>query len=196
LRTKLSFSQTEPRDITLPLDLSSNVMYFLRITGSRPENHLLLPIMWREQPESKSHLFSRPPSYINRNTWGEQMAQHWVRILRIIPMLRHLPLKSVRENTKHPRSQMRKAITSRGNPCLLGSKNQSHCHGSIAIWHTTSTLPSTTTLWSLCLRPSSKRQRTSRPHRTSLNRRIMNTMRGSSCSLCSTQNPAAHLSSS
>jgi hypothetical protein len=50
--------------------------------------------------------------------------------------------------------------------------------GSLPIRHMTSTLLDTNTMWSLCLRPRSKRQSTSRPHRTSLGRRIMNTMRG------------------
>jgi hypothetical protein len=49
--------------------------------------------------------------------------------------------------------------------------------GSLAIWHTTSTPSSTTTTWSHCLRPCNKREITSRPCRTSLNRMTMKTMR-------------------
>jgi hypothetical protein len=52
-------------------------MYSLPIMGSRLENHIVLLVVWREQPESMSHVFSRPPYYINKRTWGEQMAQHW-----------------------------------------------------------------------------------------------------------------------
>jgi hypothetical protein len=49
--------------------------------------------------------------------------------------------------------------------------------GSLAIWHMTNTPPGMTTMWYLCLRPSNKRQSTSRHRRTSSNRKIMNTMR-------------------
>jgi hypothetical protein len=103
--------------------------------------------------------------------------QHWVSKLWRIPVLRHLPLKSVRENTKHPRSR-REAITTRRKLWSTREvRTKASITGSLAIWHTTSTLSGTTTTWSHCLRPSSKRQITSRPRRTSLNRLSMNTMR-------------------
>jgi hypothetical protein len=54
--------------------LIPNVMYSLPIMESRLENHLSLMVMWHEQPESMSHMFSRPSSCINRKTWGGQMA--------------------------------------------------------------------------------------------------------------------------
>jgi len=76
-KTKLSLTWMVPRDSTLPLLLSPNVMYSLHCTGSRLENYFELPVMWREQPESMSHMFSRPSSCINRRTRDEQMAQHW-----------------------------------------------------------------------------------------------------------------------
>jgi hypothetical protein len=56
--------------------LIPNVIYSLRITGSRLENHLLLLVMWHEQLEYMSHMFSMPMFYINRKTRGEQMTQH------------------------------------------------------------------------------------------------------------------------
>jgi len=68
LRTKLSLTRTVLGESTLPLLLSPKVMYSLPCMGSRLENHLELPVMWREQPESMSHVFSKPPSYINRKT--------------------------------------------------------------------------------------------------------------------------------
>jgi hypothetical protein len=36
-----------------------------------------LPVMWREQSESMSHVFSRLPSCINSKTRGERMVQYW-----------------------------------------------------------------------------------------------------------------------
>jgi hypothetical protein len=68
LRTELSFTRMEPRETTLPLHLSPNVMSSLPIMGSRLENHLELLVMWCKQIESMSHVFSRPLSYINRKT--------------------------------------------------------------------------------------------------------------------------------
>jgi hypothetical protein len=35
-----------------------------------------LPIMWHEQLELMSHVFSRPSSYTNRRTGDEQMEQY------------------------------------------------------------------------------------------------------------------------
>jgi hypothetical protein len=65
------------RESTLPLLLSPNVMYSLHCTGSRLKNYFELLVMWHEQLESMSHVFSRPLFYINRKIWDEQMAQHW-----------------------------------------------------------------------------------------------------------------------
>ena len=76
-RTKLSLTRMVPRESTLPLLLSPNVMYSLHCMGSRLENHFEHTVMWREQPELMSHVFSRPPTCINRKTWSEQMVQHW-----------------------------------------------------------------------------------------------------------------------
>ena len=67
----------EPLDRTLPLLLSPKVMYSLEHMGVRLENHLELLIMWHEHPESTSHVFSRPPTYISKSAKDEQMAQHW-----------------------------------------------------------------------------------------------------------------------
>jgi hypothetical protein len=77
LRTKFSFAKMVPHDTTLPLELSSKVMYSLSIIGSTLENNLVFSVMWRKQPESMSHVFSMPMYCINKRTWGEQMAQYW-----------------------------------------------------------------------------------------------------------------------
>ena len=37
-------------------------MYSFERIGVRLENHLSFPVMWREQPESMIHLFSKPPT--------------------------------------------------------------------------------------------------------------------------------------
>src|SRR6266542_1242611 len=74
LNTKPSFTLIEPTDLTLLRPLSLKVMYSLCITGVRLENHLVFPIMCREQPESMSHMSSRPPSCI-RNEKSE--TRHW-----------------------------------------------------------------------------------------------------------------------
>jgi hypothetical protein len=71
LQDKTSLTQMVPWESTLPLLLSLNVMYSLHYTRSRLENHFELLVMWREQPESMSHVFSRPPYCINRKTWDE-----------------------------------------------------------------------------------------------------------------------------
>src|SRR6266511_1510638 len=62
--------------LTLPRPLSPKVMYSLCITGVRLENHLVFPVLCREQPESMSHMSSTPPSCI-RNEKSEQMPRHW-----------------------------------------------------------------------------------------------------------------------
>jgi hypothetical protein len=75
-------------------------------------------------------------------------------------------------------SPKRVAITKKRKLCSareVGTKTTSS--GSLAIWHMINTPPGTTTTWSHCLRPSNKRQSTSSPHRTSLNRRIVDIMR-------------------
>jgi hypothetical protein len=77
LQDKALVDPNGPTRNTLPLLLSPNVMYSLHCTGSRLENHFELLIMWHKQPESISHVFSRPLSCINRKTWDEQMAQQW-----------------------------------------------------------------------------------------------------------------------
>jgi hypothetical protein len=101
-----------------------------------------------------------------------------VRILRIIPVLQYFPLKGVRKTPNIP-VPWGIAITTRRKLWSIGEvRTKASATESLAICHMTSTPPGMTTLWSHCMRPSSKRQRTSRPHRTSLNRRIMNTMRG------------------
>jgi len=62
LRVKRSEIRTAPSPRTFPLPLSPNTMYsFVRI-GVRLENHLSFSVMWREQPESMIHLFSKPPT--------------------------------------------------------------------------------------------------------------------------------------
>src|SRR6185312_3801601 len=48
--------------ISFPLPLSPNTMYSFERIGVRLENHLSFPVMWREQPESMIHLFSKPPT--------------------------------------------------------------------------------------------------------------------------------------
>jgi hypothetical protein len=81
------------------------------------------------------------------------------------------------ENTKHPQSR-REAITTRRKLWSAGEvRTKASITRSLAIWHTTSTSSGTTTTWSHCLRPSSKRQNTFRPRRMSLSRMSMNTMR-------------------
>ena len=46
--------------ISFPFPLSPNIMYFFERIGVRLENYLSFPVMWREQPESIIHLFSKP----------------------------------------------------------------------------------------------------------------------------------------
>jgi hypothetical protein len=61
-KVKWSFTLTTPVPSTLPLLSSPNVTYSLCDRGVRLENHLLFPVMCHKQPESMSHLSSRPPS--------------------------------------------------------------------------------------------------------------------------------------
>ena len=46
----------------LALPLSPKMMYSLWRVGVRLEKHLSFPVIWREQPESMIHLFSKPPA--------------------------------------------------------------------------------------------------------------------------------------
>jgi hypothetical protein len=41
---------------------SLNVIYSVCDRGLRLENHFLFPVMYREESESMSHMFSKPPS--------------------------------------------------------------------------------------------------------------------------------------
>jgi hypothetical protein len=47
---------------TIPFLSSPKVTYFLRDRGVRLEKHFLFPVMCHEQPESMSHVSSKPPS--------------------------------------------------------------------------------------------------------------------------------------
>jgi hypothetical protein len=62
-----------PQETTLPQLIHEGIVF---LTNNGVENHLELPVMWREQLETMSHAFSMPLSYVNKNTQGEQMAQH------------------------------------------------------------------------------------------------------------------------
>jgi hypothetical protein len=85
----------------------------------------------------------------------------------------------IRFTFQKPGVTRREAITIRRKLWSTGEvRTKSSITGSLAIWHTTSAPSGTTITWSHCLRPSDKRQNTSRPRRTSLNRLGMNTMRG------------------
>jgi hypothetical protein len=67
------------------------VMYSLVITGVRLENHLLSPVMCREQPESINQTPSMPPTCkIKNESKSEQTTQHWVSTKRIKPVSCHL----------------------------------------------------------------------------------------------------------
>src|SRR6185312_908369 len=57
-------------------------MYSLELFGVRLENHLRLPVMWRKQPESMSHMFSKPPTRIINERKNGQMVWQWVSKLR------------------------------------------------------------------------------------------------------------------
>jgi hypothetical protein len=92
-KIKLSLTRMIPRESTLPLLLSPNVLYSLHCTRSRLENHFELLIMWRKQSESMSHVFSRPPSCINRKHGMSKWHNTGVSKLWRIPVLAHLPWK-------------------------------------------------------------------------------------------------------
>ena len=47
-------------------------MYSFERIGVRLENHLSFPVMWREQPESMIHLFSKPPTSESLSDPGEE----------------------------------------------------------------------------------------------------------------------------
>jgi hypothetical protein len=118
----------------------------------------------------------RPTSTIRHgvNKWHNT----GVRILRIIPVLWHVPLKGVRKNTKHPLVRWRDNDHHEKEIVVhWGSKNQNIYHRVLGHMAHDKHPTGTTTLWSHCLRPSSKRQSTSRPRKTSLSKRAMNTMR-------------------
>jgi hypothetical protein len=57
-----SFTLMTPVPSTLPFLSSLKVTYSLCRRGVRLENHFLSPVMCHQQPESMSHLSSRPPS--------------------------------------------------------------------------------------------------------------------------------------
>jgi hypothetical protein len=67
-KVKKSFTMMMPVPSTLPFLSSPKVTYFLCDRGVRLENHFLSPVMCPEQPNSMSHMFSKPPSitYIGR----------------------------------------------------------------------------------------------------------------------------------
>jgi hypothetical protein len=67
-KVKWSFTLMMPVPNTLPLLSSLKVTYSLCDRGVRLENHLLFPVICREQPEFMSHVSSKPPSitYIRR----------------------------------------------------------------------------------------------------------------------------------
>jgi hypothetical protein len=86
-----------------------------------------------------------------------------VRILRIIPVLWHLPIRSVRKNATHPQSR-REAITTRRKVWSAEKvRIKATSTGSLAMWHMTGTPSGMTTTWSQCIRPSSKRKIAFRP---------------------------------
>ena len=60
-----------------PLPLSPKVMYSLELFGVRLENHLRLSVIWREQPKSMSHMFSKPPTCIINERKNGQTVLHW-----------------------------------------------------------------------------------------------------------------------
>jgi hypothetical protein len=118
------------------------------------------------------------PSCISNKTWSKWHITG-VRILRIILVLWYLALKGVRKNTKHPWSHEGITITTIRKPWFTGEvRTKASAIGSLAIWHMTSTPQGMTTMWSHCLRPNNNRQSISRPHMTSMNCRIMNTIKG------------------
>src|SRR6185312_4143912 len=72
LRVKRSETRTAPIPRTLPFPLSPNSMYSFERIGVRLENHLSFPVIWREQPESMIHLFSKPPTSESLLDLGEE----------------------------------------------------------------------------------------------------------------------------
>jgi hypothetical protein len=67
-KVKQSFTLMMSVPSTLPFLSSLKVTYSLCDRGVRLENHFLFLVMCREQPESMSHMSSKPPSitYIGR----------------------------------------------------------------------------------------------------------------------------------
>ena len=69
VRNQSNFSQgkairnTNSVNSTYPsFSIAPNTMYSFERIGMRLENHLSFPVIWREQPESMIHLFSKPPA--------------------------------------------------------------------------------------------------------------------------------------
>jgi hypothetical protein len=61
-KVKQSFTLMTPVPSTLPFLLSPKVTYSLCNRGVRLENNFLFLVMCHEQPESMSHVSSKPPS--------------------------------------------------------------------------------------------------------------------------------------
>jgi hypothetical protein len=60
-KVKQSFTLMMPVPSTLPFLSSPKVTYSLCDRGARLQNHFLFPVMCHEQPESMSHMSSKPP---------------------------------------------------------------------------------------------------------------------------------------